>query len=385
MDSSVCDLLKLVFIFSSEEKKSGASFSRSLNTAWRRSYAFLIRNKIALPVWSILREKFSHSINGAEAFNDIKKEYKLSLILNSRYQEEAFLILSSFMREGIDVIPLKSFFLAEKLYQNIAARGISVDLDFLIKEKDRVKAKAALENIGYKRSPIVEPNALEWADSYFKEKFPLVDLHWDITMGGRNTGRIEGLWSGTQLLDRNGVVYYEFMPEELLLYLTTNLSNSITSRQLRYLCDILRMISITKDSIDWERLLAKMKQWRLTGSFYAFLNLALSLDLINFPSSITKRISLPLRKKFLINMLVNKRHIFNPTLSTHIIDRFFSNFIFEFIVSETIRDYLNFLKRLFYPSLNFSRFLLIKRIGRGIIKVSGFIFHDRFTSIKAHK
>ena len=86
------------------------------------------------------------------------------------------------MREGIDVIPLKSFFLAEKLYQNIAARGISVDLDFLIKEKDRVKAKAALENIGYNRSPIVEPNALEWADSYFKEKFPLVDLHWDITM-----------------------------------------------------------------------------------------------------------------------------------------------------------------------------------------------------------
>ncbi|MFA5437384.1 MAG: nucleotidyltransferase family protein [Candidatus Omnitrophota bacterium] len=383
MDNSVYDLLKLVFISSAAEEISVVPLSRNLDILWRRSYDFLARNKIALLVWSILREKFPGPINSSETFNDIKKEYIISHILNSRYQEEAFLILSSFMREGINAIPLKSLFLAEKLYQNIASRGISVDSDFLIKEKDRIKANKVLENIGYKRCPIVEPSAFEWADSYFKEKFPPIDLHWDITMGGRNNERIEGLWGGTQLLDRGGVVYYEFMPEELLLYLTTNFSNSTISRQLRYLCDILRLVSITKDSIDWERLLIKAKKWRLLGSFYAVFNLAFNLDLANFPRLITKRISLPLRQKLLINMLVNKRHIFSPALSTRIIDRFFSNFIFEAIVSENIRDYLNLLKRLFYPSLNFSQFFLIKRIGRGVIKVSGFVFHDRFTRFKA--
>ena len=107
------------------------------------------------------------------------------------------------------------------------------------------------------------------------------------------------------------------------------------------------------------------------------------MDLANFSSLIIKRISLPLRQKLFINMLVNKRHIFSPALSTRIIDRFFSNFIFEAIVSENIRDYLNLLKRLFYPSLNFSQFFLIKRIGRGVIKVSRFVFHDRFTRFKA--
>ena len=133
MDNSVYDLLKLVFISSTAEEISAVPLSRNLDIVWRRSYDFLARNKIALLVWSILREKFPGSINSSEAFNDIKKEYIISHILNSRYQEEAFLILSSFMREGINVIPLKSLFLAEKLYQNIAARGIS-EVGFLIKE-----------------------------------------------------------------------------------------------------------------------------------------------------------------------------------------------------------------------------------------------------------
>ena len=86
-------------------------------------------------------------------------------------------------------------------------------------------------------------------------------------MGGRNNERIEGLWGGTQLLDRGGVVCMNLWKS--FCCITTNLSNSTISRQLRYLCDILRLVSIT-DSIDW-KVTNQGEEMEACGVFMLFL------------------------------------------------------------------------------------------------------------------
>ena len=363
-------MLKLVFTSDPAEQTFTLPLFINSDIDWEKSFYFLARKKIALAAWSILKE-YSIAISGkSDIFKKIKTEYLASSVLNSRYQEEVLLICSLFMQESLDVIVLKGSFLADRLYQDIAARSIGADLDLLIKESDRFKAKRILEGLGYKFCPSDEPNELAWSDSYSKANLPLIDLHWDITMGGRSRRRIEGFWSNARLVDKKGIKYYELMPEELLLYLAANFSNTEISKQLRYLCDILRLISLFGDQIEWERLLFKAKQWKLNGPLYAALHLASNLGLRNFPVSVLKEICLPTSQKFFINLLVNKRHIFNPGLFAKIIDRFFSNFLFEFIISENLQDYINFLKRLFYPSLNFNQFTSVpKRIVKGLYKI----------------
>jgi hypothetical protein len=369
-NDGICSLLKLVFTLSPPEQVASLPLLLNSDIDWEKSFYFLARKKLALAAWSILKAFGIAALGKPDIFKKIKTEYLVSSVFNCQYREEAEIILRLFQQGSLDVIVLKGYFLSQTLYQDIAVRGIGADTDLLIKEKDRLKARKILESAGYKFCPSDEPEELAWSDSYSKDNFPPIDLHWDITMGGRNPGRIAGFWRNAQLVDKKGISYYEFMPEELLLYLAANFSNSEISKQLKYLCDSLRLISLFGDRIEWDQLICKAKQWKLSGPLYAVLHLAIDLGLRNFPESVLKKISLPVSSRFFINILVNKRHIFNPGLFSCIIDRFFANFLFEFIISENFHDYIIFFKRLFYPSLNFNQFTSVfKRIAMGIFKI----------------
>jgi hypothetical protein len=363
-------LLKFLFTLTPAQQISESVVILKTDIDWEKSFYFLARAKIALAVWSILKASSFAVSEKSNMFKNIKTEHLASAVLNLRYQEELLLILNLFRQKLVDVVVLKGPFLAERLYQDIAARGIGADLDLLIKENDRFKAKNILEDIGYQFWPSVETKKFAWSDNYSKANLPMIDLHWDITLSGRSLKRIEGLWSNARLVDYKSIKYYDFMPEELLLFLAANFSNTEISRQLRYLCDILRLISIYNDRLDWDRLISKAKQWKLNGPLYAALYLAFNLGLSNFPKNVFKKISLSLSQKFFICILINKRHIFNPGLFVRVVDRFFSNFLYEAMVAENMHDYINFLKRLFYPSLVSNHFTSVfKRIIKGISKI----------------
>jgi hypothetical protein len=377
-NNDICQLLKFIFALNPKEQslRLPAYFNRVFNQ--KEIIVFLKYHKIAFSSWSILKDPAIVIPKKSGIFDEIRTDYLISYSLNLRYQREAFLILSLFNKASVDVFPLKGTFLAERLYQDIASRCVSADLDLLVKEKDRLRARVILEGYGYKFCPSQEPRELSWSDSYFKEGLPPVDLHWDITMGGRNNKRIEGLWANAKLLDKEGVRYYELMPEELLLFLAANLSSTETTRQLRYLCDILRSITIFNEEIEWDRVLLKAREWKLSGPLYAALNLASAMGLANFPKGIIKKIGLPAGSRIITGILINKRNILSPGLAVRIFDRFFSNFLFEVIVSENMRDYAGFLKRFFYPSLNFNQFTsAFKRIGKGIFKIYRFSLNPK--------
>lgn len=378
INNDICQLLKLIFALNPKEQDLGLSeyFNRAFNQ--KEIIVFLRHHNIAFSSWCILKDPSIVIPEKSGIFDEIKTDFLISYSLNLRYQREVFSILKLFNKASVDVLPLKGAFLAERLYQDIASRCVSADLDLLVKEKDRLKARGILEGYGYKFCLSQEPKELSWSDSYFKEGSLPVDLHWDITMGGRNNKRIEGLWNGAKLVDKEGVRFYELMPEETLLFLAANLSSTETTRQLRYLCDILRLIAVFSEEIKWDSVLFKAREWKLSGPLYATLNLASAMGLVNFPKEVIKKIGLPVGQRIIVGILINKRNILSPGLAARIFDRFFSNFLFEVIVAEDMRDYAGFLKRFFYPSLNFNQFASpIKRIGKGIFKIYRFSLNPK--------
>ena len=190
---------------------------------------------------------------------------------NSFYKKELMRILASFAEKDIPVIPLKGILLSEYLYGDAESRDQSADIDLLVKEETLERARSLLERIGYALKPSGEIKEYMWSCNFIKPGMPEIDLHWDITMMVRGRERIEGLWRGAAPVDSGGVRYHYFKPEELLLYLSAHLVNSGAFRQLRHIRDIERLIEKYGNEIDWNSVVRKAREWRLSGSLYAAL------------------------------------------------------------------------------------------------------------------
>ena len=283
----------------------------------------------------------------------VKEKLKISYLhitaKNTAYYEKERDILELFFNNDIPVIPLKGMFLSKRLYGDIAGRGSSVDFDLLIEEKNKEQAQILLEEAGYSFNPDNEIKQWQWQYVFSKPKAEMIDLHWDITMMRRSYERIEGLWKGTRLAMEDGISYYEFKEEELLLYLSAHLVNSDSFRQLRYVCDIDRLLRKYGSEINWERLMEKAKKWQLSGSLYTALKLSKDFFSSKFPEETLSRLRLSLPKRLFIGTFVNRRIVSRGGLRRRFLDRFLSYILFELVETTSFKDYLAVFKRVFFP------------------------------------
>lgn len=301
----------------------------------------------------------------------------ISIVSKTTSQHQELLgIIGLFNKEGIPVLPLKGTFLAKQLYADISLRGISLDFDFLIKEKDRDKVKKILETAGYQSTRTDEVKEWQWQCVFMKPKTTSIDLHWDITMMGRSKGRIEGLWRGTRLVNEDSISYYEFKEEELLLYLSAHLVNSGCCTQLKYICDINELLREYKHLLDWERIIEKAKEWRLSNSLYTALRLSKSLFDSRLPPGVLPKLKPNFLKLILIKVFVNKKVILRSGLRRHFIDSFLSYIFFELIEAQTAKEYLSVFKRVFFPpkeAIGNRNYII--RIFKGLLKLVSFRYN----------
>jgi hypothetical protein len=95
-------------------------------------------------------------------------------------------ILDCFESQGIEALPCKGPVLAETLYQNVALRQFS-DLDILVRPGDVLRAKAALEKLGYTSAlALTSAQHKAYLDSGYEYSFDkgdvksVVELQWRI-------------------------------------------------------------------------------------------------------------------------------------------------------------------------------------------------------------
>ena len=284
-------------------------------------------------------------------------------------QNELAGILKAFNESSLPAICLKGVHLSRRIYNDDLARGISADIDLLIKEEDKLKACHALEAAGYTCVPDIEIKQWSWQFIFFKPGATLIDLHWDITMTMRSRERIEGLWLNTSAAGQGLARHYEFNDAALLLYLCAHLTSSDACRNLKYICDLNEFIDKRGSILDWDKVVSNARAWKLSASLYTGLILCKKLLSAQFPDVLFLKARPFFPKRFFIGLIANKKFVLNHTLMKKIMDRFLSYIFFDLIEARSLNEYIHVFKRVFLPPDDFMKgksriFRLIKGLGK---------------------
>ena len=246
----------------------------------------------------------------------------------SRHRETKEL-LELFSEKNIPAIPLKGAFLSKRLYGDIAARGISTDIDLLIEKKNKDKTKTILEKAGYTFTP---PNkkqpGLSWQYVFTKRGSTTVDLHWTINPAIPNEV-MKHFWKGATLGE-----------DELLLYLSVHFVGDAQITQLRYIVDINEALTKYGNTINWENLIEKAKKYKISRSLYTALNLCRELFDSSVPPEALDKLKPGLVKRTFINAFANRELILGRApRRKRLIERFMRYFFFSLIEARSFKDY----------------------------------------------
>ena len=308
-----------------------------------------VNHHVSSLLYNALKSYTPASDPGKKAIKNLLVSDLASSASNGFYKKELMRILESFAVKGIAVIPLKGILLSEYLYGDTKSRNESADIDLLVKANDVEMARSLLEDIGYAFKPSGEIEEYLWSYNFVKPGLLEIDLHWDITMMVRSRERIDGLWQSADLRSLAGVRYYYFKPEELLLYLSAHMVNSGAFRQLRHLRDIERLIEKYGNEIDWNSVIRKAREWRLSGSLYAALVLIEQSSDFIYVREILREVGVSAPKRLFIRFLADKKVVTGMGFRRRFLDFFLSYTFFEIVEADSLKDYFYILKRVFLP------------------------------------
>ena len=252
-------------------------------------------------------------------------------------------LLELFLKSNIPVIPLKGPLLSDRLYGDISARGISIDIDLLVEIENIEKAGIILATNGYsfQMNKGCDKDRL-WQYQYKKNGSPQVDLHWEINSSTYAARRMEGFWMSAEKQVRSGICFYELPDEELLLQLSAHLVDSSYFLELRYICDINMLISVRGNSFDWERVVDKAKEWRLDTSLYASLMIIDKLFETCIPGEILSEIEPGFFKRSIINIFTCKEvFLKEKSIRAYYIRFILKYFLFQLLEAKGIRELLS--------------------------------------------
>jgi hypothetical protein len=205
----------------------------------------------------------------------LRHDYALALKTSARQDRETHLIIQAIAAAGAEVILLKGADLRGRVYGDPAVRPM-VDLDILISPRDKARAEAVLEGLGYTLSPqCVDPRP------GFRERFRrelhfdpprgsvlFVDLHWQLDY-------VDGFYLLPYPRLREAAVPYEYQgvpvrglsPEHLLTHLALHVWDEFHGAlQILDFTLALRLLPP-----DWPHFLAEVSRFRCPAPVYLVL------------------------------------------------------------------------------------------------------------------
>lgn len=347
---------------------------------WQRFTESAMRGGVTVLVYDALRIIAPSVRIPQVVLNRLKSGYLFIVSKTISQHNELLELLKLFAQKDIPVISLKGTSLAKRLYADAAARGLNVDCDLLVKEKDKEKARILLQQAGYSAKTDNEIKQWQWNYDFSKSKTMLIDLCWDITRMYRSGERINGLWQGVRQVEENGIGFYEFNEEELLLYLSAHLADSDDFGRLKYICDINELLNQYKDMLDWNSLTEKARRWNLSNSLYVTVKLSKDLFNSNIPCWVLNTLRPNPLKVILIKLFANRKVILRGGIRRRLIDSFLSYILFELLEAKSVSEYLAIVRRVLFPPQEvlwktrvgdgkpiFMRYII--RIFKGVFKV----------------
>jgi Uncharacterised nucleotidyltransferase len=221
--------------------------------------AFLKNNdflSVGATVYSILKRQ-NRLQQSPDFFRESLKHihtdiFNKNLFIKSETQQ----ILNAFEKQGIEVIPLKGPFFAEKYFGDLGAR-VSSDIDLLIKKKDVLRATACIKKLGFlsEKEEVVSHFHCGFYKNLPHSPCPLaVELHWDLVKKNTSNMDIEAFWKEA-IPYQASYHYVRELSDFHAFYMICLHSWRHNLDSLKYFMDIMQMIKVLSLSLDFTRLI----------------------------------------------------------------------------------------------------------------------------------
>jgi hypothetical protein len=219
-DNGHCSLL-IRLVTGHDAAGLSGTLSRFDEKEWREFLDFAARHRMAPLLYAQVKKLGLDTCVPEPFLKEIKTAYHRTAARNMRLYSELATILSVLKKANIPVIVLKGSFLAEIVYNNIAARPMA-DIDLLIKKNDLVRAIPELKRTGRTYSEFPNTDVKTRNDAILSifddgKEFP-IDVHTAFEHG-RTSMDMEGIWQRAQLSVIAGEKALALAPEDLLCHL----------------------------------------------------------------------------------------------------------------------------------------------------------------------
>lgn len=240
--------------------------------------------------------------------------YYSNLAHNILLSNELNKILNIFQKKRIPVVVLRGLILAQTIYKNIALRS-TIDIDLLVQKKDLSRVVRALLELKFtspqaglaRKGYSTELCFFKRAGSEGKSLPTIyIDVHQDITSSIRlkriTKADTEGVIRRAHPTRIENVNMLVMAPEDLLLHLTLR---HCFQRLIR-LCDIAEAIKAKKGELDWQFLLERTKESRITSIMYYTLWYARQLLEAPVPEYVFRKLMPSWWRKGMLDTLLSK-------------------------------------------------------------------------------
>lgn len=366
---------KLVFILARSslcnELRQKAAKLLKAGVDWEYLYQLSLKSGVIKLIYCSLRSMEDGIFIPRQIIERLRQDYIFTVGKTQYIHGKSREILMVFQEKKIPVIILKGSFLAGRIYGDVCARGITADLDLLVKEEDKEKAQTTLSMIGYNPDIEQEIPLWQWQQNFRKPQYPIVDLHWDISMMRRGKERISDIWKESEYKEQDGCGYYDLGEEELLLYLSVHLINSKGLSKLLYACDIHELLNACPARLNWGSLIEKARNWKIRNSLFAALSMISLVFGIHFPERVMHELRPTIFKRAFLRLFLNRKVMLRNCLRRRLMDKFISYFFFELVEADCVKDYYAVVYRAFFPpreSLKKRSYII--RIIKGLKKIT---------------
>ncbi len=344
---------------------------RLLDTARRESVAALLfRNVRKHRLQDLLPEPIHRGFSDA---------YHINLKRNMAIIGKLRPVLSEFRNKGISCIVLKGIALAERVYPDIAVRGMS-DVDLLIRKDDLLEADRLLLSLGYDscdssaaealRNPVGYLASVEYRGA--KSPFHL-HMHWHpvntsvpATLIAERID-LDRLWDhAVEACVADGSVLI-LRPEHLVIYLCEHaLRVGHSFDRLILICDLFFSIKAFEKVIDWDFIVEESRRFNLSRFVWHGLSVVRRYAPLELPDGFLAQVrptDLSLGERLFLHLQSRNRRVRGSSYLLHLaINRGFwakTTFLFRtFFPPKRIM-----LQRRYLKDVEFSKMMYLSRIG----------------------
>lgn len=320
---------------------------------WQTLTDFSIKNGL-FPAFYIRLSRLNLENIPSEFLSKLKNLYIFNLKTNIILERDLFKILSIFRESNIAVIPLKGPFLARYLYQDLALRQTSCDLDLLVPQEKLQDAEDILQTIGYYTDDKRRTGYHKFCREipFFKKNSELqnfyIDLHWDIRDRFIRTHNSD-FWLNAKEINIDGYPILVPSCEDLLLYIALISIYDYSFVQIKYLYDLHRLISRFGEKINWQFCLKKAKQFSLDAALFFALKLSQDFFHTDLPKGLLNAIKPDFIKENLLKLWINKTNVLR--FGTKFASSFtWHNFVSRYLFSADFFDCIRMIcQKIFKP------------------------------------